>query len=82
LVQFTGCDSAPDTLECLRAVPYATLADVVNNTPSFFSPNGLDLTWAPSIDGEFLQKSLNDYFNAGSYARIPILGGQVDDEGT
>ncbi|KAF9789721.1 Alpha/Beta hydrolase protein [Thelephora terrestris] len=82
LVQFTRCNSALDTLECLRAVPYATLADAVNNTPSFLSPNGLDLTWVPSIDGEFLQKSLSDYLNEGSYARIPVLGGQVDDEGT
>jgi len=82
LVNFTGCASAPDTLECLRAAPYATLVDAVNTTPSFLSPNGLDLTWQVSIDGELVQRSLREYLNEGCYARIPVLGGQVDDEGT
>ncbi|KAF9789744.1 sterol esterase [Thelephora terrestris] len=82
LVQFTGCASAPDTLECLRAAPYATLADAVNTTPSFLSLNGLDLTWDISIDGELIQKTVKQYVNEGCYARVPILGGQVDDEGT
>ena len=82
LVQSTGCTSASDTLECLRAAPYATLADAIDNTVSLFSPNGLDLTWGISIDGELVQKSLNQYVNEGCYAKVPILGGQVDDEGT
>ncbi|KAF9789755.1 Alpha/Beta hydrolase protein, partial [Thelephora terrestris] len=82
LVQFTGCASAPDTLECLRAAPYATLADAVNTTPSFLSLNGLDLTWAISIDGELIEKAVKQYINEGCYAMLPILGSQVDDEGT
>ena len=82
LVQFTGCSSAQDTLECLRAAPYDTLKAAVDTTPSFLSPNGVDFTWGISIDGEFVQKSLKQYIEEGCYARIPILGGQVDDEGT
>ncbi|KAF9643417.1 sterol esterase [Thelephora ganbajun] len=82
LVQFTGCTSAPDTLECLRVAPYATLKDAINTTPSFLSPNGLDLTWDISIDGDLIKKSLKQYICDGGYARVPILGGQVDDEGT
>jgi len=82
LVQSTGCASASDTLECLRAVPYANLTNAVNTTPAFLSPNGLDITWAISIDGELFQKSLKQYVRDGCYARVPILGGQVDDEGT
>jgi acetylcholinesterase len=82
LVQFTGCTSTPDTLECLRAVPYATLKAAVDTTPSSFSPNGLDLTWGISIDGDLIKKSLRQYIREGRYARVPILGGQTDDEGT
>ena len=82
MVQDTGCSSAPDTLECLRAVPYETLQDAINKTPPFLSPNGLDLTWSFSVDGELIQKTLKEYINDDCYARIPILGGQVDDEGT
>ena len=82
LGKLTGCASAADTLGCLRAAPYATLKDAINTTPSFLSPNGLDLTWGISIDGDLIQKSLNQYIREGCYARVPVLGGQVDDEGT
>ena len=82
LVQYAGCSSAPDTLECLRAAPYDTLKDAINTTPSFLSPNGLDITWGISIDGQLIQKSFKQYINEGRYAKIPIVGGQVDDEGT
>jgi len=56
--------------------------DAVNTTPAFLSPNGLDLTWGISIDGDLMKKSLKQYIRDGHYARIPMLGGQVDDEGT
>ena len=82
LVEFTGCTSAPDTLECLRVAPYATLRDTVDTTPAFVSPNGLDYTWGITIDGDLIKKSLRQYIREGCYARVPILGGQVDDEGT
>ena len=81
-MQFTGCTSAPDTLECLRGAPYATLADAVNTTPLVFSVGGVDLTWSISIDGDLVKKSLRQYISEGSYARVPIIGGEVDDEGT
>ena len=71
-----------DTLECLRTAPYTTLIDAVNTTPAVFSSNGLDLTWRISIDGDLMKKSVRQYINEGSYARVPILGGLVDDEGT
>ena len=81
-MEFTGCTSAPDTLECLRAVPYATLKDAVDTTPGGFSPNGLDNTWSISIDGDLIGKSLRQYIREGCYARVPMVGNLVDDEGT
>ena len=82
LVQYTGCTSASDTLECLRAAPYATLKDAVDTNPANFSPDRLSLIWSISIDGDLIKKSLRQYVHEGSYARVPILGGQTDDEGT
>ena len=82
MVQLTGCTSATDTLECLRAAPYATLKDAVDTAPSFLSPNGVDYTWGVSIDGDLVRKTLRQYIREGCYARVPTLGGQVDDEGT
>lgn len=37
LVQAAGCAGAKDTLECLRQVPFPTLKDAVNMSPSFLS---------------------------------------------
>ena len=80
-MEFTGCTSAPDTLECLRAAPYATLKDAIE-AASAPSSNGLDFTWGISIDGDLVKKSLRQYVREGCYARVPIVGGLVDDEGT
>ena len=82
MVQFTGCSSAPNTLECLRAAPYDTLKDAVNTTPPFLSPNGLDITWSISVDGELVEKTLFQYVREGHYASVPTLGGEVEDEGS
>ena len=81
-MQSTGCASAPDTLECLRAVPYAALKDAVDTTPELSSSNGLDITWSISVDGDLIKKSLRQYILEGRYARVPIVGTLVDDEGT
>ena len=56
--------------------------DAVNTTPALFSPNGVDVTWAVGIDGDLIKKSIKQYISEGHYARVPILGGEVDDEGT
>ena len=37
LVAETGCAGAQDTLQCLRAAPYATLKAAIDKTPGFFS---------------------------------------------
>jgi hypothetical protein len=83
LVWFAGCTSTPDTSERPRAAPYATLRDAADTTPSFVSPNGMDYTWGITItiDGELIKKSLRQYTREGRHASVPILGGQVDDEG-
>jgi acetylcholinesterase len=81
-VQFTGCTSAPDILKCLRVAPYATLREAIDTTPSLVSPNGVDYTWSITIVGDLIEKSPRQYIRGGRCARVPILGGQVDDEGT
>ena len=82
LVRFTGCTSATDTLKCLRAAPYATIKDDVDKTPSFLSPSGVDYTWGVSFDEDLVRKIPRRYILEGCYAGVPMLGGQVDDEGT
>lgn len=82
LVQKTECSSASSTLDCLRQLPAQTLLDVVNTTPAQFSPHALNFTWSLSVDGVLLNKTLKESIRLGQYAKVPLLGGQVDDEGT
>jgi len=51
-------------------------------TPALSSSNGLDITWSISVDGDLIKKSLRQYIREGRYARVPIIGSLVDDEGT
>lgn len=37
LVADTGCQSSSDTLECLRQLPYDTLMNAINESPSILS---------------------------------------------
>ena len=73
---------ALDTFGCLRAVSYANLTGALGTVASAFPTRGVDMTWAISIDGDLMKKSMNQYVNEGSYTTIPILGGEVEDEGT
>jgi len=56
--------------------------DAVNTIPALFSSNVLDLAWSISIDGDLMKKSLRQYISEGIYAKVPIIGGGTDDEGT
>jgi acetylcholinesterase len=37
LVKLAACDKSPDTLECLRNVPYARFKYAMDATPDFFA---------------------------------------------
>lgn len=71
LTESVGCAGAQDTLQCLRDVPYATIAP--------YGYQGLE--WFHAIDGSFIaqygQKSLVE----GKFAKVPIILGTNTDEG-
>jgi len=37
LVKNAGCDKSPDTLECLRTIPYARFKFAIDRSPDFFA---------------------------------------------
>jgi acetylcholinesterase len=61
-----GCDSAKDTLACLRAVPLSTFTAATNRS---------NLGWNPVVDGVFLPEYPSRLLAAGKYVRVPILLG-------
>lgn len=75
LANKTGCEGSTDVLNCLRHVPYESLNEVINTT-------SLGLTsWAPTIDGDFIQEYPSIQFAAGKFLHIPIINGATSDEG-
>ncbi|KAF9568773.1 carotenoid ester lipase precursor [Agrocybe pediades] len=82
IVKDTGCTSAKDTLQCLREVPYQKLKDAINNTPSIFAYQSLNLAWLPRTDGVFLTDDPLKLVQQGKVAQIPYITGNCDDEGT
>ncbi|TFY79845.1 hypothetical protein EWM64_g4166 [Hericium alpestre] len=85
LVQQTGCSNASDTLECLRQAPYDQLKAAMDQTPAITSYkilNSLNLAWMPRVDSAFLKDHPQQLVKQGSMAKIPMINGDADDEGT
>lgn len=71
LTQTVGCDSAADTLQCLRDVPYEAIAPYGNQ----------GLEWFHVIDGSFIARYGQQSLTSGQFAKIPIILGTNTDEG-
>ncbi|KAF8987707.1 carotenoid ester lipase precursor [Cyathus striatus] len=82
LVSNTGCGGSQDTFACLRDSPIDTLMAAVNKTPSITTYSSLQIAYEPTIDGGFISRSPTTSISNGLYAKIPIISGDVDDEGT
>ncbi|KAA1472235.1 carotenoid ester lipase precursor [Dentipellis sp. KUC8613] len=82
LVRDTGCDGQPDTLGCLRAAPFASLKAAMDKSPNFFSYQGLALPYLPRVDGDFIKESPLELVKQGKVAKVPMITGNCDDEGS
>ncbi|KAJ7364786.1 Alpha/Beta hydrolase protein [Mycena albidolilacea] len=82
LVARTNCSSTPDTLECLRGLPYDQLKAAQDASPFFLSYESLVLAWLPRVDGVFLSDNPQRLVQQGKVADVPFITGDCDDEGT
>ncbi|KDR73001.1 hypothetical protein GALMADRAFT_252397 [Galerina marginata CBS 339.88] len=82
LVNDTGCAGSNNTLQCLRNVSFDTLVAAINKSPSYLSYSSLSTAWTVRVDGTFLQDEPYKLVQAGKVAKIPIVSGNCDDEGT
>jgi cholinesterase len=79
LVTNTGCSKAADKLQCLRALPFATLNTALNTT----TPIGLiGQAWGPILDGDFIQDKPSTQIKTGKFVHVPLIAGTNSDEGT
>lgn len=73
LVEKTGCSAAGDRLQCLRELPSLELAKIFDNVTF---PPFLDI-----VDGDFIQAPRADLIRDGAFNHVPVLIGNVHDEG-
>ncbi|CZR67950.1 related to triacylglycerol lipase V precursor [Phialocephala subalpina] len=72
----TGCSSASDTLDCLRAVPFEALNNGFNSSAVLATIQG------PTIDEDFIIQSPTTQLLNGQFVKVPLLIGTNTDEGT
>ncbi|KAF2497660.1 alpha/beta-hydrolase [Lophium mytilinum] len=66
-----GCDTAKDSLQCLREVPYATLFKA-------FEPQ----VYTPIVDGTIISRPPHESVAKGLTSNVAIMAGANTDEGT
>ncbi|KAF8815491.1 carotenoid ester lipase precursor [Phlegmacium glaucopus] len=81
LVADTSCTGSADLIACLRAVPFSALMTAVNKSPTDFSFS-TRLRWQPSVDGHLIVRNPYVSILKGLYAKVPLVTGDCDDEGT
>lgn len=85
LANAVGCDDKGKELEklqCLRSIPLEKLRAAVDATDGILSNKSLVLTWHPRADGKFLTDNPYKLIEQGKFSRVPLVTGNVDDEGT
>jgi len=67
LVSKVGCAQSPDSLQCLRDVPYNKLKKAGNDLPGHYIPR---------VDGAFLIENPFESVRNGRIARVPYVAGE------
>ncbi|EGG06827.1 putative carotenoid ester lipase precursor [Melampsora larici-populina 98AG31] len=82
IVKDSGCAGTPNTLECLRSADYTKLTTAMAKMPESVPGYPFILTFFPRIDDKFLTSSMEDALSSGKVAKVSIISGAEDDEGT
>lgn len=76
IVQQTNCTDWPDTLQCLRTIPFETIFPFLDSSrvggPGFY----------PVVDGDIMPNYPTELLHSGRFAHVPHLYGTNSDEGT
>ena len=78
LIKRVKCDTAQDTLKCLRD----TAPDVIpDNNPDLRTPGGAGgkpiFMWSAVVDGTFFEDHSYNMFRNGKFIKVPIISGYV-----
>ncbi|KAJ7107436.1 Alpha/Beta hydrolase protein [Mycena epipterygia] len=82
LVVANNCTKAPDTLDCLRHIPFDAFLATMNRTPDFFAYRSLALVWRPRVDRDTILRNPIDSVVQGAFARVRRLSNTFDPSAT
>ncbi|KAF7198555.1 putative secreted lipase [Pseudocercospora fuligena] len=84
VVASSSCAGSSDALTCLRGLSYADFLRAVSSVPGIFSYRSLDLSYLPRPDpgDSFFSQSPEVSVANGAYAKVPVIVGDQEDEGT
>ena len=84
VAQNAGCSGASDILACLRGKDYTTFLNAANSVSSILSYRSVDLSYFPRPDSgsNFYSQSPEVSVKNGAFAKVPIIIGDQEDEGT
>ncbi|KAH0354641.1 alpha/beta-hydrolase, partial [Aureobasidium melanogenum] len=74
LTKAAGCGNTTNTLDCLRALPFTVLNNILNTT-------AFNSGWNPALDGDFIARYGSEQLADGSFVHVPIINGANSDEG-
>ena len=84
VVEKAGCLNNSAVLSCLRALPFEQYHAAANSVPALLGYHSLDLSYFPRPDpgSDFFPVSPEVALERGSFAKVPVIIGDQEDEGT
>ncbi|KAK6586967.1 hypothetical protein PZA11_000257 [Diplocarpon coronariae] len=71
-----GCESAVDSLDCLRNAPFETLTNLINSSATSGA------AWGPALDDDFVVDLPIRQLERGNFVKVPYMMGSNTDEGS
>lgn len=81
MVNYVGCSQAVNKIGCLQDAPYAKIFAAMQEEPDVFGYYNLAGTWLPRPGGSFLPASPHTLVEQGKIANVPLMIGDMKDEG-
>lgn len=78
----TGCADAADKIACLKEAEYEDILASINQEGMLLGPRSLASTWTIRPDGNHLKDSPHRLIATGKVAQVPLMIGDMRDEGT
>ena len=75
LAKLAGCADLSDSLQCLRRVPAATMNQIINSSATTDGTNVRLTGFGPSIDGDFITRSIKKQLSKKEFVHVPIISG-------